>query len=60
MVYPSQMPPKSQKMHRIRTSRVIPFFYTTNGAPFALPAVENRPTEKDIINHIRICSHLVW
>ena len=54
MVYPSQMPPKTQKMHRIRASHVTTAF-TTNGPPFALPAVEKRPTEKDIVNHIRIC-----
>ena len=48
------MPPKTQKMHRIRASHVTTAF-TTNGHPFELPAVEKRPTEKDIVNHIRIC-----
>ena len=47
------MPPKARMMPRARTSTATTFF--TNGAPAALPVVEKRPTEKDIVNHIRIC-----
>ena len=48
------MPPKARMMPRARTSTATTFF-TTDGAPFKLPVAEKRPTEKDIINHIRIC-----
>ena len=49
------MPPKQTKVQQQRRKPSVTGTFSYNGAPFTFPGTGDKPTAKDIVNHIRIC-----